>query len=171
MTKVREILRRKSQLADTLSASVEDIVADIENEIDQKNAVEVIERDGKQVLVFHDPLHSREPRSIVNYSIFRGKWEFELLDDIDETDSDKCSVQFNPLNDSAKLVIAFKSVKDRVEFMNSIYTSEEIKQVGGGMSLERFANSKILKTTGGLIGLTLAGYGLYKSFKKKNNDD
>jgi len=55
--------------------------------------------------------------------------------------------------------------------MNSIYTSEEIKQVGGGMSLEKFANSKILKTTGGLIGLTLAGYGLYKSFKKKNSDD
>jgi len=101
MTKVREILRRKSQLTDTLSASVEEIVADIENDIEHKNTIEVIEKDGKQILVFHDPLYSREPRSIVNYSIFRGKWEFELLEDIDETDSDKCSVQFNPLNDSS----------------------------------------------------------------------
>jgi len=171
MIKVREILRRKSLHTDPLSASVEEIVADIENDIQHKDTIEVIEKDGKQILVFNDPLYSREPRSIVNYSIFRGKWEFELLEDIDETDSDKCSVQFNPLNDSAKLVIAFKSVKDRVEFMNSIYTSEEIKQVGGGMSLEKFANSKILKTTGGLIGLSLAGYGLYKSFKKKNNEN
>ena len=133
MAKVKEILRRKSQYADPLSASVEDIFADIENEIEHKDEVEVIERDGKKVIVFNDPLHSREPRSTVNYSVFRGKWEFEQLEDIDENDEDKCAIQFNPLNDSAKVIIAFKSIKDRVEFMNSIYSSEEMKQVGSGM--------------------------------------
>lgn len=53
--------------------------------------------------------------------------------------------------------------------MNSIYASQEIKQVGGGMSLEKIANSKIMKTTGGLLGLTVAGYGLYKFLRRKKD--
>lgn len=167
MTKVREILRRKSQYTDPLSASVEDIFSEIEDKIEHKNEVEVLEQDGKKVIVFNDPLYSREPRSTVNFSIFRGKWEFEPLEDIDETDPDKCAIQFTPLNDSAKVIIAFKSIKDRVEFMNSIYANEEMKQVGSGMSFEKLANSKVLKTTGGLLGLGVAGYGLYKLFAKK----
>ena len=170
MTKVREILKRKSQYADPLSASVEDIFADIEDEIAHKNEVEDLEKDGKKVVVFNDPLHSREPRSTVNFSIFRGKCEFEPLEDIDETDADKCAIQFTPLNDSAKVIIAFKSIKDRVEFMNSIYANEEMKQVGSGMSFEKLANSKVLKTTGGLLGLGVAGYGLYKLFTKKEEE-
>lgn len=170
MVKSRDILRRKSQISDPLSASVEDIFAEIEDNIDKKNEIEVIEKNGKKVIVFNDPLFSREPRSTVNYSIFRGKWEFEPLEDIDEYDSDKCAIQFKPLNDSSEFIIAFKSIKDRVEFMNSIYADEEMKQVGSGMSLEKFANSKVLKTTGGLLGLTMAGYGLYKMFSKKDAD-
>ncbi len=51
--------------------------------------------------------------------------------------------------------------------MNSIYASEEMKQIGSGMSFEKMANSKLLKTTTGLIGLTAAGYGLYKMIIKK----
>ncbi|WP_337866771.1 hypothetical protein [Ignavibacterium sp.] len=170
MAKTKEILRRKSQETDPLSASVEDILADIEDEVLNKHEVEIIEKDGKKILVFNDPLFSREPRSIVNYSIFRGKWEFELLEDVDETDSEKCAVEFTPLNDKAKLIIAFKSVKDRVEFMNSIYASQEIKQVGSGMSLEKIANSKLMKTTGGILGLTVAGLGLYKFLKSKKDE-
>ncbi|MEJ5262501.1 MAG: hypothetical protein WHT45_07455 [Ignavibacterium sp.] len=170
MAKTKEILRRKAQETDPLSASVEDILADIEDEVLHKHEVEVIEKDGKKILVFNDPLFSREPRSIVNFSIFRGKWEFELLEDIDETDPEKCAVEFTPLNDKAKLIIAFKSVKDRVEFMNSIYASQEIKQVGSGMSLEKIANSKLLKTTGGILGLTVAGLGLYKFLKSRKDE-
>lgn len=171
MAKSKEILKRKAQESDPLSASVEDILAGIEDEVLNKHEVEVIEKDGKKVLVFNDPLYSKEARSIVNYSIFRGKWEFELLEDVDENDPDKCAVEFTPLNDKAKLIIAFKSVKDRIEFMNSIYTSQEMKQIGGGMSLERIANSKILKTTGGILGLTVAGLGIYQLMKKKKEED
>lgn len=168
--KAREILRRKSQYSDPLSASVDDIFAEIENEIENKDKIQYIEKDGKKILVFNDPLYSKESRSTVNYSIFRGKWEFELLEDIEENEPDKCAVQFNPLNDSAKVIIAFKSIKDRVEFMNSLYANEEMKQVGGGMSLEKLANSKVLKTTGGLIGLGIAGYSFYKLFNKKSEE-
>lgn len=170
MAKVKEILKKKSQISDPLSASVDDLIADIENNVSSENQVEVIDKNGKKVVVFNDPLFSREPRSTVNYSIFRGKWEFEPLEDIDENDPDKCAIQFKPLNDSAEVIIAFKSIKDRVEFMNSLYASEEMKQVGSGMSLEKLANSKILKTTGGLLGLTVAGYGLYKLFSKKEDE-
>ena len=170
MIKSKEILKRKSKETDPLSASVDDIIADIEDEVLNKHEVEVIQKDGKKILVFNDPLFSREPRSIVNYSIFRGKWEFELLEDIDENDSEKCAVEFTPLNDKAKLIIAFKSVKDRVEFMNSIYASQEMKQIGSGMSLERLANSKVMKATGGILGLTMAGYGLYKFLRKKKDE-
>ncbi len=171
MSKSKEILRRKSKISDPLSASVEDIFAEIEDEMDHKDEIEVVDQNGKKIIVFNDPLYSREPRSTVNYSVFRGKWEFEPLEDIDENDSDKCAIQFKPLNDSAEVIIAFKSIKDRVEFMNSIYSSEEMKQVGSGMSLEKFANSKVLKTTGGLLGLTMAGYGLYKLFSKKDDEE
>lgn len=133
---------------------------------------EIIDEEGKKVIVFHDPLHTREKRSTVNFTTFRGKWEFENLDNIDETDEQKCAVKFIPVKDSSTITIAFKSVKDRLEFMNSIYSDNELKQLGGGMNLEKFANSKILRTTGGLIGLSLAGYGLYKiiSGMKKDND-
>jgi hypothetical protein len=167
MPSTKEILRRKSQLSDPLSASVEDIFEEIENEIENKDIIKYEEKDGKKILVFNDPLFSKECRSTVNYSVLRGKWEFELLEDIEENEPDKCAVQFNPLSDSAKFIIAFNSVIDRIEFMNSIYAHEEIKQVGGGMSLEKFANSKVLKTTGSLVGLGIAGYGFYKLFSKK----
>ena len=170
MSKVREILRRKSKISDPLSASVEDIFTDLEDKIDHKDEIEVIEKDGKKIIVFNDPLHSKEPRSTINYSIFRGKWEFEPLEDIDETDPDKCAVQFTPLNDSARIILTFKSIKDKVEFMNSIYSSEEMKQTGSGMSLEKLANSKVLRTTGGIIGITAAGYGLYKMLTNKDKD-
>ena len=169
MTKTKEILKRKSRISDPLSVSVDDIFDEIENEYEDKDEVEVVERNGKKVIVFNDPLYSREPRSTVNYSIFRGKWEFELLENIEETDPDKCAIQFKPVSDNSEVIIAFKSVKDQIEFMNSIYASEEMKQVGSGMSLEKLTNSKILKTTGGLLGLTMAGYGLYKLFSKKDD--
>ncbi|HSP88965.1 MAG TPA: hypothetical protein VLN45_12590, partial [Ignavibacteriaceae bacterium] len=126
---------------------------------------------GKEVLVFDDPLHSREKRSIVNYTIFKGKWEFENMDDLDETDHEKCAVKFTPVKDGSSLTIAFKSLKDRVEFIDSIYSDSEMKQLGGGINLEKLANSKILRTTGGIIGLGIAAYGLYKLFKGKDKEE
>jgi hypothetical protein len=131
---------------------------------------EIVDEEGKKILVFHDPLHSRERRSIVNYTTFRGKWEFENLDNIDESDPQKCAVKFIPVKEASGVTIAFKSLKDRLEFMNSIYSDNEMKQVGGGMNLEKFANSKVLRATGGLIGLSLAGYGLYKLIAGKKED-
>lgn len=169
MSKTKEILQKKAKSSETLKETFED-------EVEQSSATvssepqTIINEEGKEVLVFEDPLHSKENRSMVNYSIFRGKWEFENIDDLDENDGEKCAVQFTPLKDSSSLIITFKSLKDRVEFMDSIYSDNEMKQTGGGMRLEKLANSKILRTTGGLIGIGLAGYGLYKLFFGKKDD-
>lgn len=124
--------------------------------------------DGKKVLVFQDPLYSREKKSVVNYAVFRGKWEFENIEEPDDIDPEKCAVKFTPVSEGGQFIITFKSYKDRLEFMDSIYSEKELKQTGSGIQLENLANSKVLKTTGGLIGLSIAGYGLYKLFGKKS---
>ena len=51
--------------------------------------------------------------------------------------------------------------------MDSIYSDNEMKQIGSGINLEKIANSKVLKATGGLIGLTYAGYKIYKILRKE----
>jgi hypothetical protein len=169
MSKTKEILQRKAKTSESLKESIED---DLEQSptAESSEPQTMVNEEGKEVLVFNDPLHSKENRSVVNYSIFRGKWEFESIDELDEEDQEKCAVQFTPLKDSSSIIITFKSLKDRVEFMDSIYSDNEMKQIGGGMSLENLANSKILKATGGLIGIGLAGYGLYKLFFGKKSD-
>ncbi|MCL5029670.1 MAG: hypothetical protein M1480_11725 [Bacteroidetes bacterium] len=180
--KVRDILEEKAKDTESLKSAAESSIpldADDKDELAQKsgedyNIKTIINEDGKKVLIFSDPLYSREKRSVVNYTIFRGKWEFENMDNIDENESDKCAVTFSPVKDGSNITIAFKSLKDRVEFMDSIYSEKEMHQTGGGMSLEKLANSKVLRNTGGIIGITLAGYGIYKLLTKskdKNNSD
>jgi hypothetical protein len=170
MSKLRDELEKKAKHTEPLSKSVQG--KEVQNKEDEEgyNPKTVINEEGKEVLVFSDPLHSKEKRSIVNYTIFRGKWEFENRDDLDDTDHEKCAVNFNPVKDGSSVTIAFKSLKDRVEFMDSIYSDSEMKQIGGGVNLEKIANSKVLRTTGGLIGLSLAAYGLYKLFRGKEKD-
>lgn len=167
-TRAKDILKQKANETESLKETLED--KSEEQEETDVNPETIINEDGKKVLVFKDPLYSREKRSVVNYTIFKGKWEFENLDNIDDTEPEKCAVKFVTISDSASFTIVFKSLKDRIEFMDSIYSSREMKQVGTGMSLESVANSKVLKTTGGLIGLSLAGYGLYKLFGKNKDE-
>jgi hypothetical protein len=164
MLKSKDILIQKAKEVKSLKAAIEDDKTE-ESREDLHPKV-IVNEDGKKILVFNDPLYSREKRSIINYAVFKGKWEFENIDEIDENDSEKCAVKFAPIKDLSNMTIAFKSLKDRVEFMDSIYSDNEMKQVGTGINLERLANSKVLKATGGLIGLSLAGYRLYKLLKK-----
>jgi hypothetical protein len=162
MKKSDEILKKKAEETEPLKDMIEeDNLAP--GEIIQQT---IIDEEGKKIKVFEDPLYSREKRSTVNYSVFRGKWEFENIDEIDGVE-DHCAVKFYPVKDESSFVIAFKSVKDRVEFFDSIYSDKEMKQRGGGMYLEKLANSRVMQTTGGLISISVLGYGLYKMFKKK----
>lgn len=170
MSKAKEILQKKAKSSESLKESIDEIVEPGGSADTSEHSI-MINKDGKEVLVFKDPLHSKENRSTVNYSIFRGKWEFESIDDLDEGNTEKCAVQFTPIKDASSMIITFKSLKDRVEFMDSIYSDNEMKQIGAGMRFENLANSKILRTTGGLIGIGLAGYGLYKLFFGKKDSE
>jgi len=163
MLKSKDILIQKANEVKSLRSSIEGEKKTPKEDLHPKT---VINEEGKKIVVFNDPLYSREKRSVVNYTNFRGKWEFENLDDIDENDPEKCAVKFTPVRDSSDITIAFKSLKDRIEFMDSIYSDREMKQIGSGINLEKIANSKVLKATGGLIGLSYAGYRLYKILKK-----
>jgi hypothetical protein len=169
MAKLRDELEKKAKQSESLSETIED--EKIKEKTEDFNSRTIITEEGKEVLVFNDPLHSREKRSIVNYTIFKGKWEFENIDDLDETDQEKCAVKFTPVKDGSNVTVAFKSLKDRVEFIDSIYSNNEMKQLGGGIDLEKLANSKVLRTTGGIIGFSIAAYGLYKLFKGKDKED
>ena len=161
MKKSDEILKKKAEKSVPLSESIED-KNEKPGEVIQST---IIDDNGKTVKVFEDPLYSRERRSTVNYSVFRGKWEFEDIDEIDGNE-ENCAARFYPVKDESSFIIAFKSVKDRIEFFDSIYSDKEIKQRGAGMNLEKLANSKVLQTTGGLLSLSVLGYGLYKFFSK-----
>lgn len=161
MSKSRDILRKKAKDAETLKETVDSGTEGTQTNDDLKPQM-IVDETGKKILVFNDPLHSREKRSVINYSIFNGKWEFENIDDLDENDKEKCAIKFNPVSDGVSLTIAFKSLKDRVEFMSAVYSDKEMKQKGGGINLENLANSKVVKTTGGIIGLSLLGYGIYR---------
>ncbi len=165
MLKSKDILVQKAKEVKSLKSGIEEDKNDIPRE--ELHPKTVVDENGKKVLIFSDPLYSREKRSIVNYAMFKGKWEFENLDNIDETDIEKCAVKFVPVKDASNFTIAFKSLKDRIEFMNSIYSDNEMKQTGSGVNLEKIANSKVLKATGGLIGLSYAGYKIYKLLKKE----
>jgi hypothetical protein len=171
MAKSRDELEKKAKETESLKKSVEKNKEPQEVEKEDLYPKTIITEEGKEVLVFSDPLHSREKRSIVNYTIFSGKWEFENVDDLDDTESENCAVKFSPVKDGSKVTIAFKSLKDRVEFMDSIYSDSEMKQIGGGINLEKFANSKVLRTTGGIIGLSIAAYGLYRLFSGKDKKE
>ncbi len=163
MNKGSEILKKKAEETEPLREFLDE--ANIPpGEVIQKT---IVDEQGKKVRVFEDPLYSREKRSTVNYSVFRGKWEFENIDEIDGVE-EHCGVRFHPVKDESSFVIAFKSVKDRVEFFDSIYSDNEMKQRGGGMNLEKLANSRVAKTTGGIISLSVLGYGLYKILKRSN---
>lgn len=166
MLKSKDILIQKAKEVKSLKAGIEN--SKKEKSREGTHPQTVIGENGKKILVFSDPLYSIEKRSIVNYTVFKGKWEFENIDDIDENDPDKCAIKFTPVRDSSDISIAFKSLKDRVEFMDSIYSNNEMKQIGSGINLEKIANSKVVKATGGLIGLSLVGYKLYKLLKKED---
>lgn len=171
MKKSRDILEKKSKESESLRETITKEDSSGLNEEAESGSKTIITEEGKEVLVFSDPLYSREKKSVINYTIFHGKWEFENIDDLDETDSEKCAVKFTPVKDGSSNTIVFKSLKDRVEFMDSIYSDSEMRQIGGGINLEKFANSKVLKTTGGIIGLSIAAYGLYKLFKGKDKEN
>lgn len=168
MLKSKDILVKKAQEVKRLRANIKE-----ENREEHIYDVypQTLYEDGKKVLVFKDPLFSNEKRSTIIYSIFNGKWEFEDIDDVDSDGQELHAVRFTPVKDNSNVIITFKSMKDRIEFMDSIYADNNLKQTGSGSNLEKLANSKVLKATGGLIGLSILGYNLFRFLNKNNKSE
>ncbi len=158
MLKSKEILLKKAQEV----KSLRDEIKEGKKEEPEDIYPQAVFDRGKKVLVFKDPLFSTEKRSTVIYSVFNGKWEFENIEDADSDGQEFSAVKFKPVKDGSDFILAFKSLKDRVEFMDSIYADNTLKQTGGGMNLERLANSKIFRATSGIVGLSIIGYNLIK---------
>jgi uncharacterized protein (UPF0371 family) len=165
MLKSKDILIKKAKEVKRLRSEIDkDKNSDTSVDIYPQTEYE----EGKKVLVFKDPLFSNEKRSTTVYSIFNGKWEFENIDDIDSDGEELHAVRFTPVKDNSNFILAFKSLKDRIEFIDSIYADHTLKQTGSGINLEKFANSKVLGATGGIIGLSILGYNLFKFLNKDN---
>lgn len=76
------------------------------------------------------------PRAAVNYAIFSSKW------DIEEVKEDNVlKIIHRESGDSISL--AFNSLKDKIDFVKSIYASQPVKQIGKGMDIEKFANENL----------------------------
>ena len=165
MLKGKEILEQRAKESRSLKSTLQEEININVNE--NKLGPEVKLENGKRVLVFNDPLSSKEKKSEINYTVFRGKWEFENLDDFDSENPGTCAVKFTPVRNSSNVTLIFKSFKDRVEFMQSIYSDNGMKQTGDGDSRESTTNSKVITNASGLLGFSLAAYGLYKIFKKQ----
>ena len=91
--------------------------------------------------IYEDPLYGIPlPKAAVNYSVFSSKW------DIEEIDEDNIlKIIHRDSGDSISL--SFNTLKDKIEFVKNIYTSQPVKQVGKGIDLEKLANRNIKPKT------------------------
>ncbi len=160
MLRGRDILDKKASSSKRLKESVSE-----EGSSSIKPRLSVNSK-GEKILVFDDPLYSKEKRSIINYSEFTGKWDFEIIDDADSSDPEKCSVKLIPKKEFSEITLTFKSMKDRVEFMSSIYSDNELKQRGRGMNLEHMANHDVLNKKSNPFGISLTGLGMFRLLSK-----
>ncbi len=72
----------------------------------------------------------------VEYAVFSSEWDIEEL-----KYDNGLKIIHRKSGDSISL--GFTTLKDRVEFTKKIFASKKVKQIGGGMNLEQFANTRI----------------------------
>ena len=91
--------------------------------------------------IYEDPFFSIPlAKAAVNYSVFSSKW------DIEEVNEDNIlKIIHRESGDSISL--SFNSLKDKIEFVKNIYTSQRINQIGKGIDLEKLANSNLKPQT------------------------
>jgi hypothetical protein len=96
-----------------------------------KSKISISQYHGK---LYIDPVYGIEQTSIkLNYAIFSSKW------DIEELPEDNC-LRIIHRDSGDGILLAFNTLKDRINFVKLIYASKPVKQVGQGMNLEDYAN-------------------------------
>ncbi|HVO75354.1 MAG TPA: hypothetical protein VMT35_15095 [Ignavibacteriaceae bacterium] len=77
--------------------------------------------------------------STLNYAVFTSCWNIE---DVKED----YSIKIVHPESGDSILLSFNSFKDKLAFAQSIYSSQQIKQIGKGHDLESLANLNILHT-------------------------
>lgn len=96
-----------------------------------KSKVSISQYAGK---LYIDPVYGIEqPLMKINYAVFSSRWNIEEL-----PEDNILKIIHRDSGDS--ILLAFNSLKDRINFTKSIYASRTVKQVGKGMNLEDYAN-------------------------------
>ncbi len=87
--------------------------------------------------LYIDPQYGNEHfSSTINYAVFTSKWNIE---DVKEDHGVKI---VHPNGDS--IVLSFNTFKDKLAFVQNIYSSQHIVQTGKGHDLESLANLNLL---------------------------
>ena len=74
--------------------------------------------------------------SAVNYAVLSGEWDVE-----DVREDYVVKLIHRPSGDTISL--SFSSLKDKINFVKNIYAARPVKQIGGGMELEKLANNHL----------------------------
>lgn len=95
--------------------------------------------------VFTDPLFEETYHEAkVNYGSFVGEWEFSTAEEIRGTEVDYM-LSFNPKHRPDQVIrLGFKTLKDRMEFCKSTFTTKPLIQSSGRMRVDGIVNSKRL---------------------------
>ncbi len=96
-----------------------------------KSKVSISQYAGK---LYIDPVYGIEQTLMkINYAVFSSRWNIEEL-----PEDNILKIIHRDSGDS--ILLAFNSLKDRINFTKLIYASRAVKQVGKGMNLEDYAN-------------------------------
>ena len=99
-----------------------------------KSKINISRYSGK---LYVDQKYGMEQASVtINYSVFSNKW------DIEEVNEDNM-LRIIHRNSGDSILLAFNSLKDRINFTKSIYASKWVNQLGQGMNLEEYANMNL----------------------------
>ena len=102
-----------------------------------KNKTEISLKEYENKLYIDPQFGNEQYNSTVNYAIFTNQWNIE---DVKED----YSVKIVHPRSGDSIILSFSTFKDKLAFVQNIYSSQHIKQTGRGHNLESLANLNLL---------------------------
>ncbi len=103
----------------------------------ERNTTDISIKEYKNKL-YVDPQYGAEQFSAtVNYAVFTNRWNIEDL-------KEDYSIKIIHPGSGDCIILSFNTFKDKLAFIQNIYSSQYIKQIGTGHDLESLANLNLL---------------------------
>ncbi|MGE5797389.1 MAG: hypothetical protein ACM34M_10465 [Ignavibacteria bacterium] len=102
-----------------------------------KNKTEISVKEYENKLYIDPQFGNEQYSSTVNYAIFTNQWNIE---DVKED----YAVKIVHPRSGDSIILSFGTFKDKLAFVQNIYSSQHIKQIGKGHNLESLANLNLL---------------------------